>query len=96
MSADFSAFFKNVNIFRGKLRLRAGFVVLLNEVSEMQRAGQPCGSSADNQNIGFELFTLNGHEMAYFYLTKSQLVNDLAKLAELLERNSQLTNNFEE
>ena len=61
MGADFAAFFEDVDIFGGELRVGAGFVVLFDEVGEMQRAGQACGSGADDQNVGFELFALNGH-----------------------------------
>jgi len=27
----------------------------------MQGAGQACGSGADDEDVGFELFALNGH-----------------------------------
>ena len=63
MGADFSSLFEDVDIFGGEFRLRTRFVVLLDEVGEVQRAGQPCGSGADDQHIGFELFTLDGHGM---------------------------------
>ena len=33
------------------------------EVGEMERAGQACGSGADDEDVGFELFTLHGHGM---------------------------------
>ena len=61
MGADFAAFFEDVDIFGGEFRLGAGFVVFLDEISEMERAGQPCGAGADDEHVGFELFALNGH-----------------------------------
>ena len=62
--ADFAAFFQDVDILGGKLGLCAGFVVLLNEIREVQRAGKPGGSGADDQDIGFELFALRDHRYA--------------------------------
>ena len=63
MGADFAAFFKDVNIFGGELGVGVRGVVLLDEVGEVEGAGQACGSGADDEDVGFELFTLNGHGM---------------------------------
>ena len=61
MGADFSSLFEDVDIFGGELRIRVGGVVFLDEVGEVERAGQACGSGADDEDVGFELFALNGH-----------------------------------
>ncbi len=58
MSADFATFFEDVDIFGGEFGLRAGVVVLLDEIGEVERAGETCGASADDENVGFELFAL--------------------------------------
>ena len=63
MGADFSSLFEDVDIFGGKLGVGVRGVVFLDEVGEMEGAGQPCGSGADDENVGFELFALNGHGM---------------------------------
>jgi hypothetical protein len=63
MSADFSSLFEDVDIFGGELGVRVGGVVFLDEVGEVESAGQACGSGADDQNVGFELFTLDSHGM---------------------------------
>ena len=61
MRADFAAFFEDVDVFRGKFGLRASGVVLLDEIREMQRAGETGGASTDDQHIPLELFALDGH-----------------------------------
>jgi hypothetical protein len=37
--------------------------VFLDEVGEMEGAREACGSGADDEDVGFELFALNGHGM---------------------------------
>ena len=61
MSADLAGLFEHVNIFGGKRRgfFRGG--VLLDEVREMQRAGESRWSCADDQYVRFEFFALNSH-----------------------------------
>ncbi len=59
--ANFAALLQNVNTFRRKLRLRTALVVLLDEIREVQRARKPRRSRADDEDVRFELFTLNGH-----------------------------------
>ena len=61
MGADFAAFFEDVDVFGGKFGLGAGFVVFLDEVGEMESAGETGGACADDQDVGFELFALDGH-----------------------------------
>ena len=61
MRPNFAAFFQHVNIFGGKLGLRARFVVFLDEIGQMQRASQPRRPRANNQYIRFQLFSLYGH-----------------------------------
>ena len=63
VGADFAAFFEDVDIFRGKFGLAAGFVVFLDEVGEVEGAGEAGRSCADDQDVGFELFALDGHEL---------------------------------
>ena len=69
MSADFAAFFEDVDIFGGERWLGAGVVVFLDEIGEMQGARETGGSCADNQDVGFELFALDG-QRACAILTK--------------------------
>ena len=57
--ADFAAFFEDVDIFGGERGLGAGVVVLLDEIGEMQGAGEAGGACADDQDVGFELFALD-------------------------------------
>ena len=60
MRADFARFFEDVDIFRGK---RGGFFrfrVLFDQIGEMQRAGKAAGAGADDEDIGFEGFALDG------------------------------------
>jgi hypothetical protein len=45
------------------LGVGVGGVVFLDELGKVEGAGQACGSGADDENVGFELFTLNGHGM---------------------------------
>ncbi len=78
MRADFAAFFEDVNIFGGERRLGAGVVVLLDQIGEMQGARETGRACADDQDIGFELFALDGHGLCH--LNKGRL-----HLAELLE-----------
>jgi len=52
--------------------------VLFDEIGEMQGAGEACGACADDQDVGFELFALDGHGVSH--LNKALLF-----LAELLE-----------
>jgi len=59
--ADLAALFEDINIFGGKFGFGATGVVLLDEVCEMQSAGEPCGSRTDDQYVRFQLFPLNGH-----------------------------------
>jgi hypothetical protein len=35
--------------------------VLLNQIREVQRASEACRARADDQNVRFELFALDGH-----------------------------------
>ena len=37
--------------------------MLLNEVGEMEGAGQSCGAGADDQDIGLKSFALYGHRV---------------------------------
>jgi hypothetical protein len=37
--------------------------VFLDEIGEMQGAREAGGASADDQDVGFELFALDGHEL---------------------------------
>ena len=52
--------------------------MLFDEVGEMQGAGKAGGACADDQDVGFELFALDGHGVSH--LSKAVLF-----LAELLE-----------
>jgi len=61
MRADFAAFFEDVDIFGGELGLGAGVVVFFDEIGEMQCAGETGGACADDQDVCFELFALDGH-----------------------------------
>ena len=66
MRADFAGLFEDVDIFggeRGSLCSRC--VVLLNQVGEMQRAGEARGACADDQDVGFELFAFDWHALSY-------------------------------
>jgi len=64
VGADFAAFFEDVDIFGGELGFGAGVVVFLDEIGEMQGAGEASGACADNQDIGFELFALDCHGLS--------------------------------
>jgi hypothetical protein len=66
MRSDFAALFENVDIFGGELGLGAGVVVFLNEIGEMQGAGEAGGACADDQDVGFELFALGSHRSLNF------------------------------
>ncbi len=59
--ADFTAFFEDVDVFRGELGLRAGGVVLFDEIGKVERAGEAGRASADDEDIGFQLFAYDGH-----------------------------------
>ena len=59
VGADFAAFFEDVDIFGGELRLGARVVVFFDEIGEMQGAGEAGGACADDQDVGFELFALD-------------------------------------
>jgi type IV pilus assembly protein PilA len=61
VSADFASFFQDVNIFSRKSGLGAAGIVLLDEIGKMQRATQPGGPRADDQDVRFQLFALDGH-----------------------------------
>ena len=61
VGANLAALFEDVDILGGEFRLRAAFVVLLNQIGEMEGAGEPGRSGADDEDVGFELFALNGH-----------------------------------
>jgi len=65
MRAGLARFFDHVNIFRGKRRLGAGFVVLANQIRQMQGAGEARGSSADDQDVRIEALAFNAHNAAY-------------------------------
>ena len=54
--ANFARLFEDVDIFGGKFRLAAGFVVLAHQARQMQRAGQSRRPRADDQYIRFESF----------------------------------------
>ena len=59
--ANFATFFENVNIFGGKLGLCPASVVLLDEIREIKCAAQPGRTGADDEDVRFELFALDGH-----------------------------------
>ena len=65
MCADFATFFEDVDIFGGEFGLGAGVVVFLDEIGEMQSAGEAGRSCADDQDVGFELFALYGHGFTF-------------------------------
>ncbi len=65
MGADFAAFFEDVDIFGGERGLGAGVVVLLDEIGEMQGAREPGRACADDKDVGFELFALDGHGVSH-------------------------------
>ena len=65
MSADFAAFFEDVDIFGGERRLGTGVVVLFDEIGEMEGAGETGGACADDQDIGFELFAFDSHGVSH-------------------------------
>ena len=52
--------------------------MLLDEIGEMQGAGEAGGACADDQDVGFELFALDGHGLC-------NLNKALGFSAELLE-----------
>ena len=82
MSADFAAFFEDVDIFGGEWGLGAGVVVFLDEIGEMQGAGEACGACADDEDVGFELFALDGHGLCH--LNKGRLL--LAEVMKLVRQ----------
>ena len=59
--ADLTALLEDVDVFGRKLRLRAGSVVLLDQICQVQRARKPCRTCSDDENIRFKLFALDGH-----------------------------------
>ncbi len=67
---DLAPLFQHVDVFSGKLRptfaRAAGFVVLLDETRQMHRARKPRRPRANDEDIGFELFTLDGHVVIRF------------------------------
>ena len=58
----------------------------LDEIGEMQGAGEAGGACADDQDVGFELFALDGHRLSN--LSKAVLL--LAELLKLIEGNAEL------
>jgi hypothetical protein len=48
VGTDFAAFFQDVDVFRGEFGLPAGVVVFLDEVGEMQSAGEASRAGADD------------------------------------------------
>ena len=64
MGADFAAFFEDVDVFGGEFGLGTGFVMFFDEVGKVQSAREAGGPCADDEDIGFELFALYGHEVA--------------------------------
>ena len=59
MRADFTAFFQDVDIFCGERWRFFRFRVLFDQIGQVQGASQAAGTSADDQDIGLELFALN-------------------------------------
>jgi hypothetical protein len=39
--------------------------VILNQVGEVQRAGEASRACADDEDVGFELFAFDWHELSY-------------------------------
>jgi hypothetical protein len=39
--------------------------VLFNQVGEVQRAGEASGASADDKDVGFELFAFDWHALSH-------------------------------
>ena len=76
--ADFAAFFEDVDILGGEWGLGAGLVVFFDEIGEMQGAGKAGGPCPDDEDVGFELFALDGHGLI-------NLSKALGFLAEPLE-----------
>ncbi len=75
MRPNFAAFLQNIDVLRGKLRpwrMSASFVVLFDDVRQVQRAGKAGRACANDQNIRSELFPL-GHDAAI--LTKAGQYN---------------------
>ena len=65
MRADFAGLFEDVDIFGGKRGSFARGGVFLNQVGEMQRAGEAAGAGADDEDVGFELFAFDWHALSY-------------------------------
>ena len=61
MCADFAPFFQNVNIFGGEFRFCAARVVRFDEIRQVQCTGKSGRTGANDEDVGFELFALNGH-----------------------------------
>jgi hypothetical protein len=59
--ADLTALLEDVNVFGRQRELRAGSVVLLDQICQMQRARKPCRTCSDDENIRFKSFALDGH-----------------------------------
>ena len=57
--ADFAAFFQDVDIFGGERGRFFRFVVLFDQIREVQGAGEAAGTGADDEDIGIELFALD-------------------------------------
>lgn len=62
MRADFAGLFNNVDIIGGECRPFLLPLMALDHVREMQSTGQPRRANADDENIRFELFALDGHK----------------------------------
>ena len=59
--AEFASFLEHVDIFGGERGSLARGGVLLNQVGEVQRAGEASGACADDEDVGFELFAFDWH-----------------------------------
>ena len=96
MSAQFAAFFKDINIFRGEFRLRAAAVVLLDEIGQMQGAAQPGWTGTYDQNIRLQLFALSGHAGNSIKQPFGKQTAVLSELLRFLQLFSERRDDFED
>jgi hypothetical protein len=61
MGSNFAPLLENINVLSLKLGLRSRFIVLLDQIRQVQRATQPRRTRSNNQHIRLELFSLYVH-----------------------------------
>lgn len=65
MGSYFSSFFEYIHVFRRQLWSASLSVVLVEKLRKVQRTGEACRASSDNENIRVEFFAVESQRLEF-------------------------------